>query len=84
MAEKLDDISVSEEEFEQRKASSVPEAAGGEAPTKAKVARPSGGGGGRSGKQRAATPGFFARTGQYYPRYPCGDAARLLAHARLK
>jgi preprotein translocase subunit SecE len=64
VAEKLDDISVSEEEFDSE-ASSVPEATGGEASTKAKVAPPSGGGG-RSAKPRGATPGFFARTGQYF------------------
>jgi preprotein translocase subunit SecE len=63
VAEKLDDISVSEEEFDSE-ASSVPEATGGEASIKAKSASPLGGG--RSAKPRAATPGFFARTGQYF------------------
>ena len=60
MAEKLDDITVSEDEFE-IETSTVPETAGGEPQKKA---LPSGGGG-RGGKQRAAAPGFFARTGQF-------------------
>lgn len=64
MAEKLDDISVSDEEFElENQAASLPEAAGGEASKKAKGS--SGSGGGRSGKLRTSTPGFFARTGQF-------------------
>ena len=58
MAEKLDDITVSEDEFEIEK-STVPETAGGE-PQKKTL--PSGG---RGGKQRAVAPGFFARTGQF-------------------
>ena len=60
MAEKLDDISVSEEEFE-AEPSSVPEAPASEPP------ETKGGKGGvaRSGKQRATAPGFFARTGQF-------------------
>ena len=66
MAEKLDDISVSEEEFElQNQAATAPDATGGEAAKKAK-GLPASGGGGRSGKQRAATPGFFARTGLFF------------------
>jgi preprotein translocase SecE subunit len=65
VAEKLDDISVSEEEFEpQNEALSVPESTGGETPRKAPSA--SSLGAGRSGKQQAATPGFFTRTGQYF------------------
>ena len=60
MAEKLDDIIVSEDEFEIEK-SAVPEAAGGEPQKKTSPS----GGGGRGGKQRAAAPGFFARTGQF-------------------
>ena len=63
MAEKLDDITVSEEELE-IETSTVPETAGGEPSRKtSRDASPSGGG--RGGKQRAAAPGFFARTGQF-------------------
>ena len=64
MAEKLDDITVSEEEreFEAETPSvEVPEGNGGEPLTKPKQsATPS-----RGGKQRPAAPGFFARTGQF-------------------
>jgi preprotein translocase SecE subunit len=56
VAEKSDDITVSEDEFE-IETSTVPETAGGE-PQKRTL--PS-----RGGKQRAAAPGFFARTGQF-------------------
>jgi len=64
VAEKLDDITVSEEEreFEAETPSvDVPEVTGGE-PLKAKrSATPST----ARAKQRAAAPGFFARTGQF-------------------
>ena len=63
MAEKLDDISVSEEEFElEKEPSSAPAVAGGEAPRKTKSSVVTSA---RGGKQRAAAPGFFARTGQF-------------------
>ena len=65
MAEKLDDITVSEEEreFEAETPSvDVPEVTGGEPLKKAKrSATPST----ARAKQRAAAPGFFARTGQF-------------------
>ena len=66
MAENLNDISVSEEEFEPE-TSTVPEVSGdGEPPRRTKSgSSTSGGGGGRGGKQRATTPGFFARLGQF-------------------
>ena len=64
MAEKLDDITVSEEELE-IDTSAVPETAGTEPPKKTSRDVSTSGGGGRSGKQRAAAPGFFARTGQF-------------------
>lgn len=64
MAEKLDDISVSEEEFEFETSGS--EAAGSDPARKAKSISASSSGGSRPGKQRAATPGFFARTAQYF------------------
>ena len=60
MAEKLDDISVSEEEFEAEPLS-VSESPSGQTPKTAK----SGKAVSRGGKQRAAAPGFFARTGQF-------------------
>ena len=64
MAEKLDDISVSEEEFElEKEASSAPAIAGGEAARKTKSSATTSGA--RGGKQRAAAPGFVARTGQF-------------------
>jgi preprotein translocase subunit SecE len=63
VAEKLDDISVSEEEFEAESAS-LPETSGGEPLKKSKSGNlPSGGG--RVGKQRTAAPGFFTRFGQF-------------------
>ena len=66
MPEKLDEISVSEEELElETDTSSVPEGPGGEPPRKTTVAKPPSGGGGRGGKQRATAPGFFARLGQF-------------------
>jgi preprotein translocase subunit SecE len=65
VAEKLDDITVSEEEreFEAETPSvDVPEVTGGEPPKKEKrSAAPST----ARAKQRAAAPGFFARTGQF-------------------
>jgi preprotein translocase subunit SecE len=65
VAEKLDDISVSEEELE-FEAEGVPAGVGGEPPQKTKTsAASSGGGGRRGGKQQATTPGFFARLGQF-------------------
>ena len=65
MAERLNDISVSEEEIE-AEASSTPEAPGGEPPKKAKSGKSISDGGGRQGrKPRAAAPGFFARLGQF-------------------
>ena len=66
MAEKLDDISVSEEEAElETGALSVPETGGAEPPSKIKSGKPAKGGGGRGGKQRATAPGFFTRLGQF-------------------
>lgn len=66
MPEKLDEISVSEEELElETDTSSVPDGPGGEPPRKIASGKPSSGGGGRGGKQRAAAPGFFARLGQF-------------------
>jgi preprotein translocase SecE subunit len=69
VAEKLDEISVSEEELEldtETAGLQTPEAPGGEPPKKVArgVMTPGGGGRGEK-KQRATTPGFFARTGQY-------------------
>ena len=65
MADKLDDITVSEEEREieaETPSVDVPEVAGGEPLKTAKrSATPST----ARAKQRAAAPGFFARTGQY-------------------
>ena len=63
MAEKLDDITVSEEEreFEAETPSvDVPEVTGGEPLKKAKRSAPP-----ARAKQRATAPGFFARTGQF-------------------
>ena len=66
MAQKLDDINVSEEESElETETSSVPEGPGGEPPRKTKIGAPASGGGGRGGKQRTAAPGFFARLSQF-------------------
>ena len=66
MPEKLDEISVSEEELElETNTSSVPDGPGGEPPRKTTSGRLPAGGGGRSGKQRATAPGFFARLGQF-------------------
>jgi preprotein translocase subunit SecE len=64
VAEKLDDISVSEEEFELETAT-VSDAAGGEPPKKSKVGKATPGGGGRGGKQHVAAPGLFTRLGQF-------------------
>ena len=62
MAEKLDDISVSEEQFElEAETSNAPDAVGGEPPSKSK----SGSGGSKAAKQRAGTPGFPARTATF-------------------
>jgi preprotein translocase subunit SecE len=64
VAEKLDEINVSEEEPElEAETSSVPEALGGEPPRKTRSSAPVSGG--RAGKQHAAAPGFFARLGQF-------------------
>ena len=60
MAEKLDEIKVSEEEFE-ADGLSVPESPASE-PPKPKSGKS---GAARGGKQRATAPGFFARTGQF-------------------
>jgi len=63
VTEKLDDITVSEEEreFEAETPSvDVPENGDGEALKKAKPASTA-----RSAKQRPSAPGFFARTGQF-------------------
>ena len=66
MAEKLDDISVSEEEAEfETGALSVPETGGAEPPSKTKSGNPATGGGGRGGKQHATAPGFLTRLGQF-------------------
>ena len=70
MADKLDDITVSEEEPE-IETSAVPETGGdeppknGEPPKKTSRDTSPSGGGGRAGKQRAVAPGFLARTGQF-------------------
>ena len=64
MAERLDDIKVSEEEFE-ADALTVSEAQSSEAPKVAKSGKAASGAGSRSGKQRPSAPGFFARTGQF-------------------
>ena len=62
MAEKLDDISVSEEQFElEAETSNAPDAVGGEPPVKSK----SGSGGAKAAKQRGASPGFPARTATF-------------------
>jgi preprotein translocase SecE subunit len=66
VAEKLDDITVSEEEreFEAETPSvDVPEVAGSEPLQKANRGATSPAA--RSARQRAAAPGFFARTGQF-------------------
>jgi preprotein translocase subunit SecE len=66
VAEKLDDINVSEEEPElEAETSSVPESLGGEPPTRTKSSAAASGGGGRGGKHREVAPGFFARLGQF-------------------
>ena len=66
MAEKLDDISVSEAELETEAASAqAPAAPGGEPPKKIKRGTLPPGGGGRGGRGRTTTPGFFARTAQF-------------------
>jgi preprotein translocase SecE subunit len=69
VAEKLEDITVSdEEEFElEAETASVqaPEAPGGVPPKKTTRGTLPPGGGGRGGKQREATPGFFTRLGQF-------------------
>ena len=65
MAEKLDDISVSEEEEPETETSSVPEASDVEVSRKTESRKPASGGGGRGGKQRAAAPGFPARLAQF-------------------
>jgi len=61
VAEKLDDITVSEEEDLGAETSSA-DALSGEAPKKTTAGST---GGGRAAKQRAAAPGFGARTGQF-------------------
>ena len=66
MAEKLEDINVSEEESEfEAETSSVPEAQTVESPRTTRSGASSSGGGGRGGKHRATAPGFFARLGQF-------------------
>ena len=68
MADRLDDIGVSEEELElEAEAASVqaPEAPGGEPPKKTKRGTLPPAGGGRGGRQRTAAPGFFTRTAQF-------------------
>ena len=68
MAEKLDDISVREEELEldtETAADQAPSAPGGEPPKKVKRGTLPPGGGGRGGRGRTTTPGFFARIGQF-------------------
>jgi preprotein translocase subunit SecE len=65
VAEKLEDINVSEEESEfEAETSNVPEAQTGESPRKTRTT-PTTSGGGRGGKHQAAAPGFFARLGQF-------------------
>ena len=63
MAEKLGEISVSEEEFEIDPTNV--DTLGGEPPKKASRGTVPPSGGGRGAKQRAAAPGFVARTGQF-------------------
>ena len=68
MADRLDDIGVSEEEFEleaEAASTQAPQAPGGEPPKKIKRGTLPPGGRGRGGKQRTSAPGFFARTGQF-------------------
>ena len=68
VAEKLDDISVSEEEFEletETAGAQAPEAPGGEPPKKTRRGTLPPGGGSRGGRGRTTTPGFFARTAQF-------------------
>ena len=64
MAEKLNEISVSEEEIE-LETSTASATDGAESPRTVKTSS-SPSGGGRPGKQRAAAPGFFARLGQFF------------------
>ena len=71
MSEKLDDVSVSEEEPEletEEASAQAPEAPGGEPPRKTKRGLlPPGGGdrGGRHPRSSAATTSFFGRTAQF-------------------
>jgi preprotein translocase SecE subunit len=68
VAEKLDDISVSEQELEletEAASDQAPAAPGGEPPKKVKRGTLPPGGGGRGGRGRTTTPGFFARTAQF-------------------
>jgi preprotein translocase subunit SecE len=66
VAEKLDEISVSEEELE-IETLGAPEGPGGEPPRNTVSGKSaSGGGERRGGKQHATAPGFFARTGQFF------------------
>jgi preprotein translocase subunit SecE len=68
VAEKLDDISVSEEEFEletEAASTQAPAAPGGEPPKKTGRGTLPPGGGGRGGRGRTTPPGFFARTAQF-------------------
>ena len=68
MAEKLGEITVSEDEGElepEAASAQAPEAPGGEPPKKTKRGVLPPGGGGRGGRPRTTTPGFLARTGQF-------------------
>ncbi len=68
MAEKLDDITVSDEELEletEAASAQAPGAPGGEPPKKTRRGMLPPGGAGRGGRPRTTTPGFFARTGQF-------------------
>jgi len=66
VAEKLEEINVGEEELElETEAAIAPAAPGGEPPKKTKRGTLPPGGGGRGGRPRSVTPGFFARTAQF-------------------
>jgi len=71
VSEKLDKVTVSEEESEletEEASAQAPEAPGGEPPKKTKRGTlPPGGGdrGGRHGRSATMTPGFLSRTGQF-------------------
>jgi len=67
VAEKFEEVSVSEEEFELEPEASSAEGPGGEPPKKTKrdTLPPGGGRGGRPSRATSTTPGFFARLTQF-------------------